>query len=122
MESKLNRRSFIKRAALAAGSVSCAQFAHGPNLLLADQPGKKLNCVQIGCGVRGLGTHLDWLITQSQDNLVAIVDPDEARHAKVREFLKEQGQDPAKLKVLTNYPVLFTKNLHSIDSAFAPSP
>ncbi len=122
MESNLNRRSFIKRAALAAGSVSCAQFAHGPNLLLADQPGKKLNCVQIGCGVRGLGTHLDWLITQSQDNLVAIVDPDEARHAKVREFLKEQGQDPAKLKVFTDYRVMFDKIGKSIDAVFVATP
>ncbi len=122
MNMKLNRRSFLKQAALAAGTLSASPFAPGPNLLLADEPGKKLNCVQIGCGGRGFSAHLDWLVTQSKDNLVAIVDPDEKRQAKVKQLLKDHGQDPARLKVFTDYRVMFDKIGKSVDAVFIATP
>src|SRR5258708_554792 len=122
MRPELNRRTFLKRAALTAGALTAAPFARGPNLLLAGEPGKKLNCVQIGCGGRGLSSHLDWLVTQSEDNLVAIVDPDEKRQEKVKELLKSQGRDPGNLKVFTDYRVMFDKIGKSIDAVFIATP
>ena len=53
MNTGLNRRTFLKRTALAAGAVSAA-----PNLLAARSPSDLLNCVLIGCGGRGM-THLN---------------------------------------------------------------
>ena len=70
MNFALNRRSFLKHAALTAGALRLLPV---PNLLAAADAGDKLNCVQIGCGGRGMN-HLDWIVNQSKENLVAIVD------------------------------------------------
>src|ERR1039457_7349940 len=94
MNFALNRRSFLKRTALTAGALSAAPLLPFPNLLAAPGPGGKLNYVQIGCGGRGM-SHLDWLVNQSKDNLVAIVDADQKNHAKVKKWLPEQEQEPS---------------------------
>jgi predicted dehydrogenase len=104
----LNRRSFLKRTALAAGALSAGPLLPVPNLLAAPNPGGKLNCVQIGCGGRGMN-HLDWVVNQSKDNLVAIVDADENNHAKVKRWLASKDQDPSKLQLFTDYRVMFDK-------------
>src|ERR1039458_3606114 len=108
MNVALNRRSFLKRSALVAGAMSAGGFLPVPNVLGAASPGGKLNCVQIGCGGRGMN-HLDWLVTQSKENLVAIVDADEKNHAKVKRWLEGKEQDPAKLQVFTDYRVMYDK-------------
>ena len=112
----LNRRSFLKQAALATGSFSIL-----PNLLSADSAGKKLNCVQIGCGGRGLSAHIDWLISNSKDNLVAIVDPDEKRTAEVQRWVAKQKDvqvAPEKIQVFTDYRRMFDKIGKQIDAVF----
>ena len=114
MNSALNRRSFLKRSALAAGALSAVRLIPVPNLLAAAGTGGKLNCVQIGCGGRGM-THLDWVVTQSKDNVVAIVDADEKNHAKVKAWLASKGQDPAKLQLFTDNRVMFDKIGKDID-------
>src|SRR5215472_8603232 len=93
MKQSLNRRDFIKRSALAAGTLSGAGLFHAPNILAADSPGKKLNCAFIGCGGRQMN-HLEWIVTQSKDNVFAIVDPDEKQHAKVKKYMREHDCDP----------------------------
>ncbi|MGA2863921.1 MAG: Gfo/Idh/MocA family oxidoreductase [Verrucomicrobiota bacterium] len=122
MKTALNRRTFLRRTALGAAALSAAPVLPGPNLLAAEDPGRKLNCVQIGCGGRGLGAHLDWLVKQSKDNLVAIVDPDERRHAEVKRFLQNHEQDPSKLEVFTDYRVMFDKLGKTIDTVFIATP
>ena len=121
MKLTLNRRSFLKRTALAAGALSAGRLLPVPNLLAAPAPGGKLNCVQIGCGGRGMA-HLDWLVTQSKDNLVAIVEPDEKSHAKVKNWLERKEQDPAKLQVFTDYRMMFDKIGQQIDAVFIATP
>ena len=121
MKLTLNRRSFLKRTALAAGALSAGRLLPVPNLLAAPAPGGKLNCVQIGCGNRGMA-HLEWLVTQSKDNLVAIVDADEKRHAKVKKWLASKEQDPARLQVFTDYRVMFDKIGQQIDAVFIATP
>ena len=66
--------------------------------------------------------HLDWLVTQSKDNLVAIVDADEKNHAKVKRWLEGKEQDPAKLQVFTDYRVMFDKIGKQIDAVFIATP
>src|SRR5215471_16761738 len=105
MKSSLNRRSFIRRTALATGALSTATFFPARNAMARRAAGEKLNCVQIGCGGRGLSAHLDWLINQSGDNVAAIVDPDEKSHAAAKRMLQKKGLDPDRLRVFTDYRV-----------------
>src|SRR5207302_6097304 len=109
MKSILTRRAFIKRATLASGTLSATGLLTFPNLLAAAEPGRKLNCVQIGCGGRGLTAHIDWIVNTSKDNLIAIVDPDEKRQAEVKRFLKTKEADADKLEVFTDYRKMFDK-------------
>jgi predicted dehydrogenase len=118
MKFALNRRSFLKRTALVAGA---SRIFAVPNLLAAADTGNKLKCVQIGCGSRSMN-HLEWLVTQSKDNLIAIVDPDESRHAKVKRWLQTKEQDPAKLQVFTDYRGMFDKIGKQIDVVFIATP
>jgi predicted dehydrogenase len=118
---KLNRRSFLKHAALAAGALSAGPLLPGPNLLGAASATRKLACVQIGCGGRGMN-HLEWLVPQAKENLVAIVDADEKRQTAVKKWLSDKGQDPAKLQVFNDYRVMFDKIGKQLDAVFIATP
>src|SRR5947208_16050575 len=107
MNSNLNRRSFIKRSALAAGALSAPRLLPGPNILAAIGTIDKLNCVQIGCGGRGMSAHLDQVVNRHRQNLYAIVDPDANRHAEVRRWWKGKDLDGDNLKGLTDYRPMF---------------
>jgi predicted dehydrogenase len=122
MKSSFTRRTFIKRSALAAGSVSALPMFSGLNILAADSPGRKLNCVQIGCGGRGLTAHLDWLVKNSKDNVVAIVDPDEKRQAEVKRFLQSHEVDADKVEVFADYRKMYDKIGKQIDAVFIAAP
>ena len=118
MKFALNRRSFLKRTALAAGAF---RLLPGPNLLAAADAGNKLNCVQIGCGGRGMN-HLEWVVTQSKNNLIAIVDPDEKNHVKVKKWLQSKEQNPANLQVFTDYRTMYDKIGKQVDAVFIATP
>ena len=117
----MNRRSFLRRTALATGALSTSSFISGPNLIAATGGNNKLNCVQIGCGGRGMN-HLEWVVTESKENLVAIVDPDEKRHAAVKKWLEGKQQDISKLQVFTDYRVMFDKIGKDVDAVFIAAP
>src|SRR5437660_5998821 len=101
MKSALTRRSFIKRSAVAAGSLSTLPLFSGPNIIASESTERKLNCVLIGCGGRAMN-HLEWLVTNSKDNIYAIVDPDEKAHSRVKSYLEKHGCDPGKTQVFTD--------------------
>ena len=121
MKNLLTRRDFIKRSALGAGTLSGAGFFHAPNILAADSPGKKLNCAFIGCGGRQMN-HLEWIATQSKDNVVAIVDPDEKQHAKVKKYLQEHNCDPDKTQAFADYRVMYDKIGKELDVVVVATP
>lgn len=118
MNLALNRRSFLKQTALAAGALRILPV---PNLLAAPSQGNKLNCVQIGCGGRGMN-HIEHLVIQGKENLAAIVDPDEASHAKVKRWLQSKGQNPDKLQVFTDYRTMYDKIGKQMDAVFIAAP
>jgi predicted dehydrogenase len=118
MNFALNRRSFLKRAALTAGALRILPV---PNLLAATDAGHKLNCVQIGCGGRAMA-HLDWVVGQSKENVIAIVDPDEKRQAHVKKWLQNHGQNVDKLQVFTDYRVMYDKLGKQLDAVFIATP
>src|SRR5262245_479210 len=113
----LNRRAFLKQTTLAAGALSVSPLTSAPNLLAAPGTTNKLNCVQIGCGGRGMN-HLDWFVAQSKENLVAIVDADEKRHAAVKKWLETKQVDCSNLQAFTDYRVMFDKLGKEIDAVF----
>src|ERR1051326_8469537 len=117
----LNRRSFLKRTTLAAGALSVGPVTSAPNLLAGSGASSKLNCVQIGCGGRGMN-HLDWSVGESKENLVAIVDPDEKRHAAVKKWLESKQVDCSNLQAFTDYRVMFDKMAKQIDAVVVATP
>ena len=67
-------------------------------------------------------THLNEIVAANKQNLVAIVDPDEKKHATVQRWLKGKEQDPAKLQVFTDYRQMFDKIGKQIDTVFIAAP
>ena len=118
----LTRRLFLKRAALTAGTISAVRLLPVPNLFAAEAPNSKLNCAVIGCGGRGLTAHIDWIVNESKDNLVAIVDPDEKRQAEVKKWMTKKEIDCSRLQVFADYRVMFDKVANQIDAVFVAAP
>lgn len=114
MNTKLNRRSFLKHAALTTGVLSAAPF----NILHAANAGDKIRCVQIGCGGRGM-SHLNATLDET---LVAIVDVDEKRAAVVKKLLTDKQRDAEKVQVFTDYRKMFDQIGKQIDAVFIATP
>jgi predicted dehydrogenase len=121
MKSSINRRSFIKRTVLTAGTVSAARYLGFPSILSARQPSDILNCVQIGCGGRSK-THLENAILQQKQNLVALVDPDDNQIARKRKWLEDNGVSTSKVRGFNDYRVMFDKIGKEINAAFVATP
>jgi len=114
MKFKLNRRSFLKNTALTAGVFSVAPF----NILTAANAGEKVRCVQIGCG----GRAMEHIRATLNENLVAIVDVDESRHAAVQKALTAKDKDASKVKVYTDYRIMFEEIGKDVDAVFIATP
>jgi len=114
----MNRRLFLKHAAVTAGAITTARLFSGPNLLAAESSGNKINCVQIGCGGRGM-THLGAMLDH---NLVALVDASEKQFASVKKWLKDKKQDPDKVQTFTDYRKMFDAVGKQVDAVFIATP
>src|SRR5689334_24727688 len=119
MKSSFTRRSFLKTSALAGTALS--SLVSVPNILSAPNPGSKLNCGIIGCGGRMMN-HLDWLLNNSKDNVVAAVDPDEKQHDKIKSYLAKHEGNPERLKVFTDYRQMFDKMGKGLDLVVVATP
>jgi predicted dehydrogenase len=120
MNPNLNRRSFIKRTALATAAAPLISF---PNILSAAARKRldKLNCVQVGCGGRAQ-THLQQVYINQGQNLVAIVDPDERAYKKIAATLQKNNIDASKIQTFTDYRVMFDKLHKQLDAVFVTAP
>ncbi len=117
----MNRRIFLKRAALTASALAAPRLFFGPQLLAARSSGDTLNCVQIGCGGRAM-SHLDAVINANHQNVVAIVDVSESRFGAVKKWLKDKNQDAEKVQTFTDYRRMFDKIGKEIDAVFIATP
>jgi predicted dehydrogenase len=104
----------VKRSALAAGVLSAAPF----NILNAANAGDKVRIVQIGCG----GRAMEHLKNTAKEELIAIVDVDEKRHAVVKKWFEGKGGDASKLQVFTDYRKMFDKIGKNADAFFIATP
>src|SRR3974377_949921 len=111
MSSVLSRRSLLKRTALAGGALAVTPLATSSRLLAAGSS-DKVNCVVIGCGGRGM-SHLSAVMGE---NLWAIVDVDEKRHAAVQKALAAKNYDAGKVQMFTDYRVMFDKLAKQINA------
>jgi predicted dehydrogenase len=118
MTSRLNRRSFLKRASLAASALSAAPGLACSGIVHAAGASDKLNYVVIGCGVRGK----DHLEATSGENLVAIVDVDEKKLAAVQKRLAGKKRDANRVQTFTDYRRMFDKIAKGIDAVFVATP
>ena len=114
MKTALNRRSFLRKTTLAAGVVSAAPF----NILRAANAGDKVRFVQIGCGGRAM-SHLSSTLGEQ---LVAMVDVDESRHAEVKRWLTSKQLEAEKVRVFTDYRKLFDQISKDFDAVFIATP
>ncbi len=121
MKSGLNRRSFLKTTALAAGAWSGSRVLYAPNILAQSSPSQKLNCVLIGCGGRGTN-HLEHLVTVSKDNVMALVDPDEKKQAAAKQYMQKHNCDPEKVLVFSDYRTMYDKIGKEIDAVVIAAP
>jgi len=119
MQSKLTRRSFIQRTALAAGATQVLGL--GCSTPRDPRPKDVLRCVQVGCGGRAM-THLEQVVVRYHQNLVGIVDPDQKAHRRVAGYLKNKGIDASQLQAFTDYRVMFDKMGKEIDAVFVTTP
>ncbi len=114
MKTCLNRRSFLKQTALTAGVLSTAPF----NVLHAANAGEKVRVAQIGCGGRGMN-HLNSTLNEE---LVAIVDVDEKRHAAVKKWFGDKQRPADHVQIFADYRKMFDKLGKQIDAVFIATP
>ena len=119
MSSRQSRRSFLKRASLTAGAAYAAALLPGPRAFGANGKGQKLNCAVIGCGGRGFSAHIPAV---SKENIVAIVDADDANIKKVRAWAAKKQIDADRIQTFTDYRTMFDKIAKSIDAVFIATP
>ena len=119
MNTNINRRLFLKRAALSAGAMAASAAA--PNILRAAATPDKLNCVLIGCGWRG-GQHLEELVAKNNQNLVAIVDPSVPQQDVVKKWMEKSGRPASKIKAFADYRKMFDKIGKQVDAVFIATP
>lgn len=115
------RRSFLRRSLVTAGALSTADLLPVASLLSAPEPGRKLKLALIGCGGRGMN-HLEWMVTQTADDVIAIVDPDEKRQGTVKKYMEGKGRNVSALQAFTDYRVMFDKLGKELDAVVIASP
>jgi predicted dehydrogenase len=109
---RTSRRTFLKRAAFAAGT---AHAFEGAFLFAEVVPSAKLRTAVIGCGGRG-EVSLEGALGE---NLVAIVDVDDKRLAAAAKKASTQGARP---KAFSDYRRMFDAMHKEIDAVFVATP
>ncbi|NBU11506.1 MAG: gfo/Idh/MocA family oxidoreductase [Proteobacteria bacterium] len=126
MKSGISRRSVLQQFTLAAGGAAATRILGSPHILRAANAPGRLNCVVIGCGARGM-SHLAAAAGHNQgdrssQNLMAVVDADEAKLASVLKWAKGKDLDPDRIQTFTDYRPMFDKIGKQLDAVFIATP
>ncbi len=121
MAKLLTRRSLLKGSAALAGAAVGAGAFRGPLIWSGEPANSKLGCVCIGCGGRGMTSHLPEAV---KERLVALVDVDENQFAKCTKFIesKFKALKLAAFKTFTDYRKMFDECAKDIDAVFVATP
>jgi len=120
MARRMSRREWLKRTAAVAGAAG-AGLLHAPVIRAADSPNSKLGTVVIGCGGRGMTSHLPEAI---RERLVALVDVDEKQFAKCTKFIESKFKTlkMGSFKTYVDYRKMFDECAKDIDAIFVATP
>ncbi len=112
MSSSVSRRVFLMQAGVAATLplLTARRSSAGQK--------EKLRCVIVGCGGRG-ESHLDRALNEQ---LVAIVDPDDRRLDSYSKKIEAKKQDPTKVQRFNDYREMFDKIANQVDVVFVATP
>lgn len=122
MSVTLDRRAFLKMAMAGTGGVTAVRALGAPAILSASSAQELLLRVAvIGCGARGLSSHISAACTE---RLVAVVDPDENNIAKALQ--RAQEADPnintGSIRTFTDYRKLFELMGKELDAVIIATP
>jgi hypothetical protein len=117
MARRLTRRSFLKGTAAVAGAAAAsAALCRGPILLAAGTPpSEKVGVAVIGCGSRGLETHVQPALDQ---RCVAFVDASDKQLGLAMDKAKGKNQTP---KTYNDYRKMFDECHKDLDVVFVAS-
>jgi predicted dehydrogenase len=115
MKTAQNRRAFLKTAVVGVGALAASRAFGAPALLPARAPSDQLRIAVIGCGGRGVSSHVP---AATAERLVALVDPDEKGLAKA---LKKAGSKN-KVRTFFDYRKLFDAMGKELDAVFIATP
>ena len=96
----LNRRSFLKRSAFAAGAVAMPLIVPA-RLFGADAPSNRIRVGQIGCGRIATVHDMPGVIKSELADYVACCDLDSKRLATGKEFIKSNTKNPSPPEITT---------------------
>jgi len=121
-----SRRQFLKRAALASGALAAAPLwqscaTRSATAVRAHASGDLLKCAQVGCGGRAR-THLEQVVVNHGQKLVALVDPDANARMQTMKWLQQKGVEVKDVQMFSDYRVMFDKTSKQIDAVFIATP
>ena len=121
MAKVISRRSLLKRTAALAGAAVGSRVFGPPLIWSGEAPNSKLGCAVIGCGGRGMTSHLPEAV---KERLVALVDVDEKQFAKCTKFIesKFKALKLPSFKTYTDYRKMFDECGKDIDAVFVATP
>ncbi|MCX5670523.1 MAG: Gfo/Idh/MocA family oxidoreductase, partial [Planctomycetota bacterium] len=116
-----SRRSLLKRTAAMAGAAVGAGLFRAPLIWSGEPANSKVGCAVIGCGGRGMTSHLP---EAAKERLVAIVDVDEKAWAKSMKFLADKFKSlkVGDVKTFHDYRKMFDECQKDIDAVFVATP
>lgn len=115
MPPAVSRRTVLKRAAVAAGTLAGSSVLAAPHVLAGPSPQATLNIAVIGCGGRGEAS----LAAAADERVVAIVDVDDGRLAAAAEQISAKGARP---RTFFDYREMFDTMHKDIDAVFIATP
>jgi predicted dehydrogenase len=123
MSTRITRRELIKGAAAGAAVVAGSRTFDLPYIMAQGAPAgskAKLRLAIIGCGGKGVSTHVT---NGAREKIVALVDPDESKIASAIKKAKEHNApDTDSIKTFSDYRKMFDEMGKEIDAVFVVTP
>ena len=120
--SKISRRTFLSDTFLAAAAMSAFGTVSMPKKARAQGrplgPNETLGVMVVGCGGRGMGSHIPEFLEDSRTNILYVCDPDPAHAAQAADLIEQKTQVRPKI-VADMREALDDKNLDVVSCAAA---
>ena len=121
MQDQASRRTFLKTALAGGGGLFALRTLGKDGPAPAPAPQVRLRVAVIGCGVKGLSSHIPAVCAE---RLVALVDPDENQLAKALQRARESDPalDASKIRTFSDYRKLYDAMGKELDAVVIATP